>query len=88
MTRLNPISVRIEELVRTRRSKQQSAQLPSPDERKALRVGAGITQREIAKAFGVHSETFGRWERGDGRPGRKAADAYAQALEILRRGDA
>ena len=78
---------RFQELIRSRSSKAQDDALPSPAERKALRVRARLTQAEMAKPFGVHSETFGRWERGDGRPGREAARAYAQALELLRRGE-
>lgn len=60
--------------------------LPTPHERKALRIRLGLTQAEMAAALGVHPETLGRWERGDGGPGREAAREYGQALEILRHG--
>lgn len=35
---------------------------------KALRVNAGLTQREAAKAIGVTIGTLCRWERGQASP--------------------
>jgi DNA-binding XRE family transcriptional regulator len=84
MAEMNPIPDSFEALVRRRRSTVRSSLLPDPADRKALRVRAGISQAEMAKALGVHPETFGRWERGDGRPGRNSLDDYAQALLVLR----
>jgi len=71
----------LEELMR--RKTELCDPLPSPAERKALRVRLGLTQAELARAIGVHPETLGRWERGDGLPGKEEAATYRQALELL-----
>lgn len=34
-------------------------------ELKSLRVGAGLTQAELAKRLGVTNVTVSRWERGE-----------------------
>lgn len=74
----------LEELLQAR-SRAPQGDLPPPAERKALRVRAGLTQADLAGPLKVHPETLGRWERGDGRPSRRAAAAYVAALELLRR---
>ena len=83
MTPLNFVPTEFEAHMRSRRASQHGAFPLSPTERKAIRIRAGLTQAEFAEQLGVTSETLGRWERGDGRPGRQAADAYALALQIL-----
>ncbi len=70
-------------MVHARQNERPGLHVPSPAERKALRIRAGLTQSDMAELMGVHAETFGRWERGDGRPGREAAAAYVLALEVL-----
>ena len=35
---------------------------------KALRVNAGLSQREVAKAIGITPGTLCRWERGQSAP--------------------
>lgn len=87
MAPTNDIPERLAQLFLGRKADTDPS-LPSPTERKLLRIRAGLTQSEMARVIGVHVETFGRWERGDGRPGRDAADAYIQALEILERKEA
>jgi DNA-binding XRE family transcriptional regulator len=84
MTRVMTIHERLAEVARTQRPLRDEWALPCPAERKSIRIRAGFTQAEVARALSVHPETFGRWERGDGRPGDKALVEYAQALEFLR----
>ena len=57
--------------------------LPSPEQRRALRERAGITQADVAKALGVHRITVTRWETGQRVPGNKKIEAYVRLLDRL-----
>jgi len=54
--------------------------LPDPDERRAIRVGAGVTQREVALAVGRTPSEVSRWESGDRSPSGDALIAYQRVL--------
>ena len=60
--------------------------LPEPERRKAIRVAAGVTQREVASLIGVTKVTIHRYESGDREPRGERRVRYAEALEALRRG--
>ena len=57
--------------------------LPEPDNLPSqiahVRRRLGLTQEDTAKAFGIHPDTVGRWERGDSNP----PDAILRALQGL-----
>ena len=53
-------------------------------EARELRVRAGLSQNEAARAIGVHELTVSDWERGRNAPRFDAALAYARFLESLR----
>lgn len=59
----------------------------SGDERRAVRVTAGVSQERLAHFVGVTAKTVRSWEAG-GRVGIPwQAVEYATALEHLRQGD-
>ncbi|WP_371674788.1 helix-turn-helix domain-containing protein (plasmid) [Streptomyces sp. NBC_00289] len=55
--------------------------LPSPEVRAKLRKASGLTQEEVAEAFGVHRMAFLRWENGQSMPRPKARAAYLRLLK-------
>ncbi|MER5859806.1 helix-turn-helix domain-containing protein [Streptomyces sp900105245] len=55
--------------------------LPSPEVRARLRKASGLTQEEVAEAFGVHRMAFLRWENGQSMPRRRHRDAYLRLLK-------
>ena len=50
---------------------------------RAIRLGAGLSLGEIARAIGVSPSTVLRWERRERTPRGEKALAYAQVLEEL-----
>ncbi len=62
----------------------QAAQLPAPAQRRAIRIGAGATLRDVAGELRVTPMTILRWERGDADPRRPHATAYRRLLDALR----
>ncbi|MFJ3826036.1 helix-turn-helix domain-containing protein [Streptomyces nodosus] len=54
--------------------------LPPPEVRARLRKASGLTQVEVAEAFGVHRMAFLRWENGQSEPRRRHRDAYLRLL--------
>jgi len=56
--------------------------LPTPEERRRIRLAAGASLRDVAREVGVSATAVIRWERG-ASPGDKAA-TYARLLEELR----
>ncbi|MHC4788263.1 MAG: helix-turn-helix domain-containing protein [Planctomycetota bacterium] len=48
---------------------------PSPDEIRAIREGAGMSQREVAEKLGVSANTVSNWETGRTVPRRASAAA-------------
>ncbi|MDQ0938960.1 DNA-binding transcriptional regulator [Streptomyces sp. V1I1] len=40
------------------------AELPSADERRALRLALKLSQADVARALGVNPKTVGGWESG------------------------
>lgn len=61
----------------------RETRLPTPTTRKRIRLGAGVTLREMAAAMEVTPMTVLRWERGEVRPGSDNARAYRSLLEAL-----
>jgi DNA-binding transcriptional regulator YiaG len=59
--------------------------LPSPEERRRIRQGAGLSQGDIADALGVDWSTVSRWEAGVRDPDGANVGAYAELLDRLRR---
>lgn len=65
---------------------QSRPQLPPPAMRRALRLGASLTQADIAAAMGqgVSRQSVHQWETGRCSPRGKALETYAAILEQLR----
>lgn len=57
----------------------------TPGAVRAIRVGAGLSQAEVAAALGVTQTAMSRWERGQRVPRGKAAQDYARLLQRLNR---
>lgn len=53
--------------------------LPPPDERRRIRVTAGITQDELATVLGVSRAAVARWESGNRHPRSDMHATYATA---------
>lgn len=53
-----------------------------PNRIKELRVGAGMTQAELAKKVNVDQSSLSHWEKGDTRPSRKYIPVLAGALGV------
>lgn len=58
--------------------------LPTPAARRAIRMGAGLTQPDLAAELGVSPATISRWEAGLVVPLHDHRQAYAQVLDDLR----
>ncbi|MEV5249852.1 helix-turn-helix domain-containing protein [Streptomyces werraensis] len=55
--------------------------LPPPEVRASLRKADGLTQEEVAVAFGVTRVAFQRWEAGTAQPRRRHLEAYLHLLK-------
>lgn len=59
--------------------------LPPPAIRRALRVGAGLTEKDIASVLGVTHVTVSRYELGKRTPRGTVLAAYVEVLRTLAR---
>ena len=50
---------------------------------RALRMGAGLSLREVADELGVSAAAVSRWERGLRRPGGRLALKWGRLLRSL-----
>ncbi len=57
--------------------------LPPPARRRAIRIGAGITQARMARELGVARSTFIWWETGAHQPEGANRARYARLLAEL-----
>lgn len=53
---------------------------------RGVRIGAQLSQAEIAEALGVDVSTVCKWENGERTPRGLLAERYAELLEKLHRG--
>ncbi len=58
--------------------------LPGPRARRALRVAAGLSQRDVAQELRVSRVQVSRYESGDRVPRPEIAARYAALLDRLR----
>lgn len=63
--------------------RSQRRRLPVPDDRRGIRIAAGISQAELGDALGVSRASVARWENGSRDPSRKFAGSYADALRRM-----
>jgi DNA-binding transcriptional regulator YiaG len=59
-------------------------ELPPPDERRRIRVRAGVSLSVVADAVGVTRAAVARWEAGQRSPSGDLVFAYAAALDRLK----
>jgi DNA-binding XRE family transcriptional regulator len=57
--------------------------LPTPEERKRIRVAAGLTRDEVGSVLGVTSTAIYQWETGKADPGKASIGPYVELLERL-----
>lgn len=60
------------------------AQLPPAEVRRALRMGAGLTQADVAAVLGVDRATVARYELAQREPRGNLRALYMAVLEELR----
>lgn len=65
------------------RRKRRSAALPPPDQRRSIRVGYGVSQKDVAEVLGVSRLTVSMWERGQTEPKEEHAQRYAELLQRM-----
>lgn len=58
--------------------------LPTPADRRALRVAAGLTTAELGTAVGVSKQAITSWENGTRTPRGICLERYVDALRALR----
>jgi DNA-binding XRE family transcriptional regulator len=61
----------------------RARRLPPPSMRRAIRLGAGVSQVRMAAELGVHRLTFVRWENGTHEPRGESSERYARLLAEL-----
>ncbi|MGW2964951.1 helix-turn-helix domain-containing protein [Streptomyces sp. NPDC001220] len=59
---------------------QEEVPLPSPELRRQLREGVGLSKAQVARAVGVSASTLSGWEAGR-EPGGESRERYAYFLE-------
>jgi len=58
--------------------------LPTPEERRAIRRAAGLSQGELAQAIGVTRQAVSNWESGIRTPKGACLERYVTAIRTLR----
>ena len=66
---------------------RRAPQLPGPEERRLLRLHAGLKVRDVAEVLRVSSSAASRWESGQRTPRGKNLRSYAEFLAVLEEGD-
>jgi DNA-binding transcriptional regulator YiaG len=59
------------------------AALPEPAVRRAVREGAGVSQRSLARALGVSAQAVNFWEAGKRTPSARYVARYVSLLAQL-----
>ncbi|KUN03945.1 hypothetical protein AQI95_21130 [Streptomyces yokosukanensis] len=62
--------------------------LPMPEERRAIREAADLSQQELADAIGVTRQAVSHWEAGIRTPRGIFLDRYIDAIRAMRDRDA
>jgi HTH-type transcriptional regulator/antitoxin MqsA len=62
---------------------QRRRRLPSPVERRLLRMRAGLTQSDVAASLGTTTAAVSRYESGDRSPRGPIIDKYLDILDRL-----
>lgn len=57
--------------------------LPAPEERRRLRISAGMSQQTLAELVGVTPQAVSMWEHGKCTPRAAMLGRYAEALQAL-----
>ena len=60
--------------------------LPSPEDRRAIREAAGVSQRDIGEELGRTRAAVSRWETGDRLPRGDDLLGYVKILRALQDG--
>lgn len=67
-----------------RQRMQLRRDLPTPAQRRALRVASGLSQAEMAAAVGVTKQAVANWESGIRNPRGIHLERYVDALRAVR----
>ena len=59
--------------------------LPPPEQRRAIREAAHLSQAFVARDLDVSAALVGKWERGEAVPSRRTIRPYVDLLVALRR---
>lgn len=59
-------------------------ELPPPEERRAIRIAAGVSQEDIAKELGLSRAAISRWETDKRTPQDEHLLGYVKILRTLR----
>jgi DNA-binding transcriptional regulator YiaG len=74
-----------DELARLIQRIEERAELPSREELRRLRISAGLSAREVARALGVSPQAVLNWEMGTRRPSPRHLSAYVTLIRALKR---
>lgn len=64
-------------------SASKARKLPTPDERKAIREAANITQAEVAAVIGTSAQAVSQYEAGKRQPRGELRTRYSELLTFL-----
>ena len=60
--------------------------LPAPEQRRAIRQAAGLSQVEVAEAVGVTRQAVAHWEAGTRTPKGTLLERYVSAIRTMQEG--
>ncbi len=78
-----PTALTVRDLYEAASAGEALEELPAPEERRALRLRAGLRPAVVAAAIGVSERSLERWERGEFRPFPESCERYLRVLRAL-----
>jgi len=73
----------VRDALHARRIERTTRRLPTPEDCRRLRLGAGLSLADVATAVGVGRSAVQRWELGQRTPREPLLSAYRAALEEM-----
>ena len=53
-----------------------------PERLKALRLEAGLTQKQISETLGINQPQYARWEKGGREPSKETLQKFAELFNV------